>query len=39
MSDPNRRHVGFGICMLSVFVLIVLAAIGIVGAWGAATAS
>ena len=33
MSDPNRRHIGFGICMLSVFALIILAAIGIVDAW------
>ena len=33
MADPKRRHLGFGICMFSVFALIVLAAIGIVGAW------
>ena len=33
MSDPNRRHIGFGICMLSIFALIILAAIGIVQAW------
>ena len=39
MFDASRRHIGFLICILSVFVLIVLAAIGIVGAWGAATAS
>src|ERR1044071_4146927 len=36
MSDPNRRHIGFGICMLSIFALIILAAIGIVGAWSVA---
>jgi len=35
MSDPNRRHIGFGICMLSIFALIILAAVGIVGAWTA----
>jgi uncharacterized membrane protein YecN with MAPEG domain len=33
MSDPSRRHIGFGICMMSIFVLIVLAGIGIVQAW------
>jgi uncharacterized membrane protein YecN with MAPEG domain len=35
MSDPNRRFLGFGICMLSIFALIILAGIGIVGAWTA----
>jgi glutathione S-transferase len=39
MAAPERRHVGFGICMLAVFALIILAAIGIIGAWGAATAT
>src|SRR5690348_7246589 len=33
MSDPNRRFLGFGLCMLSIFALIVLATIGIVQAW------
>ena len=36
MSDASRRHVGFLICILSVFALVILAGIGIVGAWGAA---
>jgi uncharacterized membrane protein YecN with MAPEG domain len=35
MDSPNRRHVGFVICILSVFALVILAAIGIVGAWTA----
>ena len=33
MVDANRRHVGFLICILSVFALVVLAAIGIINAW------
>jgi uncharacterized membrane protein YecN with MAPEG domain len=33
MADPNRRHIGFGICMMSIFALIILAAIGIIQAW------
>ena len=33
MSDANRRHLGFLICILSVFALVVLAGIGIVQAW------
>ena len=37
MDAPNRRHLGFLICILSVFVLVILAAIGIVGAWTSAT--
>jgi glutathione S-transferase len=37
-SDASRRHVGFMICILAVLILMVLAAIGIVGAWTAATA-
>jgi uncharacterized membrane protein YecN with MAPEG domain len=36
MADANRRHVGFGICIFSVFILVILAAIGIVGAWSVA---
>ena len=36
MSDASRRHIGFLICILSVFALVILAGIGIVGAWGAA---
>src|SRR4051812_10804931 len=36
MSDASRRHVGFGICIFSVFILVILAAIGIVGAWSVA---
>ena len=35
MSDASRRHVGFFICMMSILALIVLAAIGIIGAWSA----
>jgi glutathione S-transferase len=35
-ADANRRHIGFGICMFSVLILVVLAAIGIVGAWSVA---
>ena len=35
MSDANRRHAGFLICILSIFALVILAAIGIVGAWTA----
>ncbi|HEY4078559.1 MAG TPA: MAPEG family protein [Rhizomicrobium sp.] len=37
-SDANRRHVGFAICIFAVLALMVLAAIGIVGDWMAATA-
>jgi uncharacterized membrane protein YecN with MAPEG domain len=33
MADANRRHLGFAICILSVFALMILAAIGIVNAW------
>jgi uncharacterized membrane protein YecN with MAPEG domain len=33
MADANRRHVGFLICILSVFALVILAAIGIINAW------
>ncbi|HMH65465.1 MAG TPA: MAPEG family protein [Rhizomicrobium sp.] len=35
-ADANRRHIGFGICIFSVLILVVLAAIGIVGAWSVA---
>jgi len=38
VADAERRHVGFAICMFSVLILVVLAAIGIFGAWTAATA-
>src|SRR2546430_2066150 len=36
MSDASRRHIGFGICIFSVFALVVLAAIGIISAWSVA---
>jgi uncharacterized membrane protein YecN with MAPEG domain len=36
MADAGRRHIGFAICIFSVLILVVLAAIGIVGAWSAA---
>jgi glutathione S-transferase len=35
-ADANRRHIGFGICIFSVFILVILAAIGIIGAWSVA---
>jgi glutathione S-transferase len=35
VADANRRHIGFGICIFSVLILVILAAIGIVGAWTA----
>jgi len=35
-ADANRRHIGFGICIFSVLILVVLAAIRIVGAWSVA---
>jgi glutathione S-transferase len=38
MQDANRRHVGFAICIFVVLILVILAAIGLVGAWTAATA-
>ena len=38
MMDADRRHFGFLICILSVFALVILAAIGIIGAWGASSA-
>ena len=38
MADAKRRHLGFGICILSVFVLIILAGIGIINAWMATAA-
>lgn len=37
-ADANRRHIGFAICIFSVLILVVLAAIGLVGAWTASTA-
>src|SRR5882757_7675247 len=33
MADAGRRHIGFAICIFSVLILVVLAAIGIVDAW------
>src|SRR5260221_12890210 len=36
VADANRRHIGFGICIFSVLILVILAAIGIVGAWAVA---
>ena len=33
VADADRRHLGFLICILSVFALMILAAIGIIGAW------
>ena len=38
VKAAERRHLGFGISMLSVIALIVLAVIGIVGAWMANSA-
>jgi glutathione S-transferase len=35
-ADANRRHVGFAVCIFSVFILVILAAIGIIGAWSVA---
>jgi glutathione S-transferase len=39
MAAPERRHVGFGISMIAVLGLLVLAIVGIARAWGVATAS
>jgi glutathione S-transferase len=36
VADAERRHIGFGICIFSVLILVILAAIGIFGAWTAA---
>lgn len=36
MADASRRHIGFAICIFSVLILVILAGIGIVGAWSAA---
>src|SRR6185503_20559567 len=38
MMDADRRHFGFLICILSVFALVILSAIGLIGAWGASSA-
>jgi glutathione S-transferase len=38
MADANRRHIGFAICIFSVLILVILAGIGIVMDWTAATA-
>jgi len=35
-ADANRRHLGFLICILCVIALVILAAIGIIGAWSVA---
>ena len=35
VADAERRHLGFAICMFSVLILVILAAIGIFGAWTA----
>jgi uncharacterized membrane protein YecN with MAPEG domain len=32
-ADANRRHLGFTICIFSVLILVILAAIAIVQAW------
>ena len=32
VADANRRHIGFAICIFSVLILVILAAIGIVQA-------
>ena len=36
MADANRRHLGFAICIFAVLILVLLAGIGIVGAWSVA---
>jgi uncharacterized membrane protein YecN with MAPEG domain len=33
MMHADRRHIGFLICILSVFALVILAGIGIINAW------
>jgi glutathione S-transferase len=38
MSSAQKRHIGFAISILSVLALVILAAIGLVGAWTAANA-
>ena len=38
MSSADRRHVGFTVGMLSILILVILAAIGIFGAWTATSA-
>jgi len=38
VADAERRHVGFAICIFSVLILVILAAIGIFGAWTATAA-
>lgn len=38
MKDPKSRRFGFAISILSVLILVVLAAVGIISAWMAASA-
>jgi glutathione S-transferase len=38
VANAERRHIGFAICIFSVLILVILAAIGIFNAWMAATA-
>ena len=33
VADAERRHLGFAVCMFSVIILMILAAIGIFNAW------
>src|SRR5215475_7430872 len=33
VADADRRHLGFAICIFAVLILVILAAIGIIGAW------
>jgi glutathione S-transferase len=35
-ADADRRHLGFAICIFAVLILVILASIGIVGAWSVA---
>lgn len=37
MSDAGRRHIGFAVCIFSVLALVILGAIGLFGAWTAAS--
>ena len=37
-AHADRRHAGFAICIFSVLLLVILAAVGIFNAWTAATA-
>lgn len=33
VADAERRHLGFAVCMFSVIILMILAAVGIFNAW------